>query len=191
MQDGLPFWKTKRLDEMTGDEWESLCDGCGRCCLLKLEDEDTEEISIRGWPASCSISAMPLRRLRKPPRPSSRLRAAHPGDRSQLAWLPPTCAYRLIAEGDDLDWWHPLVSGDAETVHHAGISVREFAVSETKVKNGRYERFLLKWGARDRPLAAEGFAAGALGWIDAPSKHPRKSWRHACDRQRLAAHCTC
>jgi uncharacterized cysteine cluster protein YcgN (CxxCxxCC family) len=147
MTDDLPFWKRKRLGEMTPEEWESLCDGCGRCCLLKLEDEDTQEILYTRLACklldigTCRCGSYETRHQKVPD--CVRLT---PESAGTLEWLPPTCAYRLVANGEDLAWWHPLVSGNAETVHEAGISVRDFAVSEKKVKNGRFERFLLKWG---------------------------------------------
>jgi uncharacterized cysteine cluster protein YcgN (CxxCxxCC family) len=147
MHDDLPFWKTKSLAEMTQEEWESLCDGCGRCCLLKLEDEDTEEIVYTRLACklldigACQCKSYETRREKVPDCVQLTPEAA-----KDLSWLPPTCAYRLVARGEDLAWWHPLVSGDAETVHEAGISVRDYAVSEKKVKNGRYEAFFLKWG---------------------------------------------
>jgi uncharacterized cysteine cluster protein YcgN (CxxCxxCC family) len=152
MPDSLPFWKTKRLDEMTPDEWESLCDGCGRCCLLKLEDEDTAEIVYTRL--SCSLLDIGSCRCGDYENRHAKVPDCvqlTPETAATLAWLPSTCAYRLVSDGEDLSWWHPLVSGSAETVHEAGISVRDFAVSETKVKNGRYDRFLLKWDAPDRP----------------------------------------
>jgi uncharacterized cysteine cluster protein YcgN (CxxCxxCC family) len=147
MTDDEPFWKRKRLGEMTPEEWESLCDGCGRCCLLRLEDEDTEEVVYTRIACklldigTCRCGSYETRHQKVPD--CVRLT---PESAGTLEWLPPSCAYRLVANGEDLAWWHPLVSGNAETVHEAGISVRDFAVSENKVRKGRYERFLLKWG---------------------------------------------
>jgi uncharacterized protein len=145
MHEDPPFWRQKTLDQMTVEEWESLCDGCGRCCLIKLEDEDTGEIvhtrvacqllNLR----TCRCKAYAERFAKVPDCVSLTVEEAR-----TLEWLPETCAYRLVANGQDLAWWHPLVSGDAETVHQAGISVRGFAVSEKRAK-GEYEKFLLKW----------------------------------------------
>ena len=119
-----PFWRTKRLHEMTDAEWESLCDGCGRCCLVKFEDEDTAEIHYTDVRCklldadTCRCSDYPNRARKVPD--CVRLT---PEQVPSLDWLPPTCAYRLLDEGRDLPWWHPLVSGDPATVVAAGISV--------------------------------------------------------------------
>ncbi|WP_040678121.1 YcgN family cysteine cluster protein [Nitratireductor pacificus] len=119
-----PFWKTKPLAAMTDAEWESLCDGCGKCCLAKLEDEDTGEIH---WTSvGCRLFDAGACRCRNY---ENRLAQVHdcvrltPENVATISWLPSTCAYRLVAEGRDLEWWHPLVSGSATTVHEAGISV--------------------------------------------------------------------
>ena len=121
----VPFWRAKSLETMTAQEWESLCDGCARCCLVKLEDEDTGEILYTDVgctlldEAGCRCRDYPNRQARVPD--CVRLT---PQTVRDLAWLPPTCAYRLVAEGRDLYWWHPLVSGDPASVHAAGMSVR-------------------------------------------------------------------
>ena len=120
-----PFWRTKSLPEMNVEEWESLCDGCGRCCLVKLEDEDTGEVLYTD--VACTLLDAEGCRCRSYPERHAKVPdcvGLTPEAAGELAWLPVTCAYRLLAEGKQLSWWHPLVSGDPETVHAAGISVR-------------------------------------------------------------------
>jgi uncharacterized cysteine cluster protein YcgN (CxxCxxCC family) len=120
-----PFWKTKTLEAMSAAEWESLCDGCGRCCLVKLEDEDTAEIAYTD--VGCRLLDGEACRCRDYQRRSERVPDCvrlTPETVRAIGWLPPTCAYRLVAEGADLPAWHPLVSGDPDSVHRAGVSVR-------------------------------------------------------------------
>ena len=119
-----PFWKTKSLEEMNAREWESLCDGCGRCCLLKLQDEDTEKIYFTDIacdlfdPDTCRCKDYKNRQAQV----SDCVRLT-PHEVRTLPWLPPTCAYRLIAEGKDLMDWHPLISKDPLSVQKACVSV--------------------------------------------------------------------
>ncbi|WP_237213867.1 YcgN family cysteine cluster protein [Falsiroseomonas oryziterrae] len=152
----VPFWRSKTLGEMTRAEWESLCDGCARCCLHKLRDEDTNEL---GWTdvacrlldtQSCRCSDYANRKARVPD-----CVKLTPKRVAEIDWLPPTCAYRLLAEGRDLPWWHPLVSGRPETVHEAGVSVRGKARPEREA--GALEDHIVSWPGRipraARPLA--------------------------------------
>lgn len=150
MSGGAPFWRTRTLEEMTRAEWESLCDGCGLCCLNKLEDEDTGEVSFTSaacrWLdlGTCRCSDYANRLTNAPDCVSltpERVRG--------LNWLPASCAYRLVADGADLFWWHPLVSGDSESVHRAGVSMRGRAVSESRA--GDLEDFIIDWAGPGGP----------------------------------------
>ncbi len=128
-----PFWRRKSLVEMTTEEWESLCDGCARCCLVKLEDEDTGEISYTD--IACRLLDLGACRCTQYDARNSLVPDCvrlSPDGIADLGWMPSTCAYRLIAEGRDLPWWHRLVSGDPDTVHRAGITVRDRVVPEQR-----------------------------------------------------------
>jgi hypothetical protein len=128
-----PFWRLKTLRQMSPAEWESLCDGCGKCCLHKLQYEDTDEIYYTDVACrlldlgTCRCSRYAERQTLVPD--CIALRADKV---MELNWLPSTCAYRLLANGKPLPWWHPLVSGDPNSVHAAGQSVRGRAVPEKK-----------------------------------------------------------
>ena len=131
MPDHAPFWKTKPLGEMNRAEWESLCDGCGRCCLNKLEDEDTGEFHYTR--TACKLLDLKTCQCTDYKNRATRVSDCvklTPRNVKTLGWLPPTCAYRLIDEGKPLAWWHPLVSGTANTVREAGISIAGAAYSE-------------------------------------------------------------
>ena len=127
---GERFWE-KPLDSLSRTEWESLCDGCGKCCLHKIEDADTGDIHPTNVACrlldrfSCRCSNYRERRAFGPD--CVRLSAANV---ERMAWLPGTCAYRLRAEGKPLPDWHPLITGDPESVHEAGMSVRGWTISE-------------------------------------------------------------
>lgn len=148
----LPFWQTVPLEEMSAAEWESLCDGCGRCCLNKLLYEDTGELAWTDVAChlldgeSCRCGDYAHRHERVPD-----CQALTPENVRELTWLPPTCGYRLIAEGRDLYWWHPLVSGDPETVHAAGISVRGRTRSEHDIAFDELEKYIVDWPGEAPP----------------------------------------
>ena len=141
-----PFWKLKSLDEMSNTEWESLCDGCGLCCLNKLEDWDTGEVAFTSVRCrlmdgdTCRCMDYPNRQATVPD-----CIQLSPEEVRTIAWLPPSCAYRLVRDGEDLYWWHPLISGDPETVHQAGISAKGRTVSELEVDVDDFEDYLVEW----------------------------------------------
>lgn len=140
------YWETVALKDMTPPEWEALCDGCGKCCLNKIEFEDTGEVAFTRIACrlldgeSCRCSNYQNRRQFVP-------------DCVQLSpktlpgiayWLPQTCAYRLLHEGRPLHDWHPLVSGDPESVHQAGVSARGWTIPEFEVPEEDWEDYIIE-----------------------------------------------
>ncbi|MFA0812495.1 YcgN family cysteine cluster protein [Microbulbifer epialgicus] len=130
----VPFWRRKSLDEMNASEWEALCDGCGRCCLHSLEDEETGDIYSTN--VACRLLDTNTCRCSQ----YSQRKELVPGciqlqveDIPEFSWLPRTCAYRSLAEGRPLPEWHPLITGDIESVHKAGMSVQGGVISEALV----------------------------------------------------------
>jgi uncharacterized protein len=149
--DELPFWKRKDLSEMTDREWESLCDGCGKCCLVKLEDADDSKKTyftdvgcklLDGETCRCTDYKHRAAKV-------SDCVKLTPRNIRRIVWLPPSCGYRLVADGKDLYWWHPLVSGDPETVHQAGVSVRgRVGATEEAVRDEELEDRIVEWPLR-------------------------------------------
>ena len=126
-----PFWRVKTLEQMTVPEWESLCDGCGLCCLIRFEDEETGEViptrvSCKLFDdGACRCSNYDRRRAYVPD-----CIKLTPYNIDDLMWMPLSCAYRRLHEGKDLPSWHPLITGDPESVHRAGVSVRGQTINE-------------------------------------------------------------
>ena len=126
-----PFWRSKPMAAMNRDEWESLCDGCGQCCLHKLQDDETDDVYFTN--VACRLLDKQTARCMKY---DIRWRfvpgcvVLTPQNVPKFAWLPATCAYRLVSEGKDLPSWHPLVSGDPQSVIAAGVSVAGKVVDE-------------------------------------------------------------
>lgn len=129
-----PFWRIKSLEQMTAREWESLCDGCGLCCLVRFEDEDTGQVIPTRVhcklfdSGTCACTDYANRKAHVPD-----CIKLTPGNIAKLPWMPLSCAYRRLHEGKDLPAWHPLVTGDPESVHQAGVSVRDQTLSEEEL----------------------------------------------------------
>ncbi|MFD1508834.1 YcgN family cysteine cluster protein [Lacimonas salitolerans] len=140
------FWETVPLERMTRAEWEALCDGCGKCCMNKLEDEDTGEVALTNVAcrlfddATCRCSQYDIRHQFVPEcivlKPQNM-------DRN-LYWMPETCAYKLLWQGRSLYSWHPLISGDPDTVHRAGVSMQGRTVPEFEIDDDDWEDHIIE-----------------------------------------------
>lgn len=140
------FWQRIPLNKMTRAEWEALCDGCGKCCLNKLEDPDTGEVAFTRVACrlldgeSCRCGQYDIRKRLVP-----ECVVLTPATLPKIAyWMPRTCAYRLLYEGRPLEDWHPLISGDPESVHRAGVSVRGWTVPEFEVPEEEWEDHIIE-----------------------------------------------
>ncbi len=142
----IPFWQAKSLQEMSAAEWESLCDGCARCCLHKLEDEDDGQVYYTAVVCryldqeTCQCSDYPNRHINVP-----NCVELSPQRVTEFHWLPTTCAYRRLSEGRGLADWHPLVSGDREAMLVAGIAVTGKVIDERHVHPEDYETQIIHW----------------------------------------------
>jgi len=139
------FWETKALHEMTTEQWESLCDGCAKCCLHKLQDQETGDVHYtkvvcRYMDEQCRCTEYQRRNELVP-----NCVWLRPRDVEQFFWLPSTCAYRLVAEHKPLADWHPLISGDPHSVHRAGVSIKGRALSEEYVHPDGMEEHIIHW----------------------------------------------
>ncbi len=142
-----PFWSEKRLADLTPEEWEALCDGCGRCCLHKLQDDETDEVFYTQVAcrfldlATCRCRAYEQRQQQVPD--CLVLTADQP---EVLQWMPSTCAYRLLAAGEPLPAWHPLLTGRADSTRKAGIAVSGFAFSEEALSDpDDLQDYVIRW----------------------------------------------
>lgn len=141
-----PFWVSKSLEAMDSEEWESLCDGCGKCCLIRLEDEETKTVYTTDAhcklfdSGSCRCSDYENRKRHVPD-----CVILKPTTISALKWMPRTCAYRLLSEGKTLPQWHPLITGDPDSVHMAGMSVKNATVSEVGLSEDELMARITVW----------------------------------------------
>lgn len=141
----MSFWKTKKLAEMTSEEWESLCDNCGKCCLHKLEDEDTGDIYFTS--VACKLIDLDTCRCtgyRERTRLVPECLDLKQYNFAEYKWLPATCAYRLLADGEELPAWHPLVSKSPDSVQDAGVSISSYAMKEADAADD-LEDYIIEW----------------------------------------------
>lgn len=141
-----PFWKTTALSEMSNAQWESLCDGCAKCCLVKLQDPDTDEIAYTN--AACKLLDCETCRCKDYENRKSLVPdcvVLTPQNLEDLTWMPSTCAYRKLRDGEELPFWHPLVSGYDASVHEAGVSAKGKAVTEVGIPLEDLHNHIVDW----------------------------------------------
>jgi len=146
MKPKRPFWQTKTLAEMTPVEWEALCDGCAKCCLHKIEDEDSGQVYFTF--VACRLLNTNTCRCQDYTHRSELVKDClllTSEMVNTIQWLPKTCAYRRLAEGRGLAPWHPLVSGDPKTVQQAGISVCGKVIPESQADLSKIEGMVVDW----------------------------------------------
>ena len=140
----MSFWETKKLAEMTAEEWESLCDNCGKCCLHKLEDEDTGKIAFTS--VACrliNLNTCRCTRYNERTKLVAECLDIRKLDVEKYNWLPSTCAYRLLNEGKELPAWHPLLTGSPASVKRAGVSISSYAIKESMAMD--LEDHIIEW----------------------------------------------
>ncbi|MGO3455000.1 MAG: YcgN family cysteine cluster protein [Marinomonadaceae bacterium] len=141
-----PFWKTTAMDQMSAPEWESLCDGCGKCCLQKLEDEDSADVYYTNLACEqLDVSACQCKVYDTRQSKVASCITLTPDQIQTFDWLPDTCGYRVLHETGELPNWHPLVVGSNKEMIRQGLSVRDYAVPETRVDEEDWETHIIKW----------------------------------------------
>ncbi|MFT2111584.1 YcgN family cysteine cluster protein [Marinomonas sp. 2405UD68-3] len=141
-----PFWKTTKLEDMTSDEWESICDGCGKCCLQKIEDTDTQEIFFTRLSCAqlniktCQCSVYSTRQEVVP-----NCITLTPDSIDQFKWLPDSCSYRVLQSTGELPNWHPLIVGSQKEMVLQGLTVTKYAENETTVDEEDWDLHVIRW----------------------------------------------
>ena len=141
-----PFWRVKKMKDMNKQEWESLCDNCGKCCCIRLEDEETGDIYITD--VACKLFDAETCKCTSYASRSEKVSDCvklTKDNIDKLQWMPRTCAYRLISEGKELPYYHHLVSGSSSTIHDEGMSVKNEVVSETIVSEDEQIKRIVIW----------------------------------------------
>jgi uncharacterized cysteine cluster protein YcgN (CxxCxxCC family) len=143
---GNKFWETKNLIDMNENEWESLCDKCGKCCVIKLEDFDTQEVHYTN--VSCKLlceksASCKDYENRKSIVPDCIILS--PDNLKDLKWMPETCAYKLLNEGKNLPYWHPLLSGNDKEIVNSGNSVKNRVTNENEIKIKDLPDYIFNW----------------------------------------------
>ena len=140
------FWETKKLIDMNENEWESLCDKCGKCCVIKLEDFDTQEVHYTN--VSCKLlceKSASCKDYKNRKSIVSDCIILSPNNLNDLKWMPETCAYKLLNEGKNLPYWHPLISGNDKEIVNSGNSVKNRVTNENEIKIKDLPDYIFNW----------------------------------------------